>query len=393
MYKYLDFVIFFIYGVLGFIGIGILMLFIMRLRNIQREQQRTAIFTKYRSYFTYLQHHIEDDDSFFCTPEGLKNMRDTEVIQDQLIEWMGKLRGEQQIKLTRLCEDMGLVKKDIKLLDTVFYAKRMQAAFRLGGMRSALAIPKLLELMVKEKDQEMIRVIARAIARCAEDVASLITMLRRLLQCEQINQWFAATLLEESSLDATSFLIPFLEEDNLKLVKTALLDLNRHTHTYASLELTSSLFQLADSQDRDIRALAIKVLIRISNVITEDVIRRWLSDPEWQVRVAVTEALASFHNPVNILLLKEALTDCNWQVCYSSSKSLAVMGDEGFRVLCEAALERDDTNKSDIAKNRIQEELLREHYIVNHCGQKSTPARKRLLYEQYFAQTCFIPLR
>lgn len=385
--MYVDFILFASYGCLGFIGIGVLTLLMMRARSLQKEKQRIEIFTKYRPYFSYLQQYIEDNNLSFHPLRSLNNMRDITIIQNQFIEWIGKLKGEQRAKLTRLCEDMGLVKKDLNLLDSMFYARRMQAAFRLGGMCSALAVPKLLDRMEKEKDRDLMRVISRAIARCAEDSSSLAVMLRKLLQCEQINEWFAVRLLEESSLDATPFLIQFLEEDNGKLVKTALLELNRQTPINVSVALTSALLRLVNNQDRDIRALAVTLLIRMGNVITGDTIRRWLSDPEWQVRAAVVESLASCSTFENILILKQALTDSHWQVCYSSSKSLATMGDEGFWLLCEAAFEKDGTYKSNIAKDRIHEELLRELYFMNHQEQKSIEARKCLLYEQYIDKT------
>ncbi len=38
------------------------------------------------------------------------------MIQDKLMEWMDKFSGEQQQKLTALCEEMGLVDRDIKEL-------------------------------------------------------------------------------------------------------------------------------------------------------------------------------------------------------------------------------------------------------------------------------------
>lgn len=53
----------------------------------------------------------------------------------------GQIQREQQQKLTALCEEMGLVDRDIKELGSLFYSKQMKAAFRLGGMRLSGRFP------------------------------------------------------------------------------------------------------------------------------------------------------------------------------------------------------------------------------------------------------------
>jgi len=387
MYTKLDLAVSFIYVCLGLIGFGVLILLIMKARNIRLMQQRDAIMKKYKPYFIYLQRHIGDEGSF-QPPKGAVAQLEARVIQDKLIEWIEKFRGTQRDKLTKLCEDMGLVQLDMKNLNSMFYAKQMQAAFRLGGMRSSRAVPQLLELLKQEKSAELIRVIARAVAKCADDTASLGVMLDELASREQHNELFAAEILEESTLDVTPLLVGCLADSNNRLVKTALLALRGHAGT----ELTPALFKLADNKDKDIRSLAIKLLVCTGNVLTKETLCSWFKDPEWEVRAAVAESLSTYNHTASIVILKEALTDSNWWVRYYSSKSLATMGDEGFRALCEAALERDDPYKSDMAKDRIQEELLREHYNTNRRKHVSSQATKRLLYEQYFGKAATAPI-
>lgn len=387
MYTKLDFAVSFIYVCLGLISVGVFILLIMKARNIRLMQQQDAIMKKFKPYFIYLQRHIGDEGSF-QPPKGAVTQLEARVIQDKLMEWIERFRGKQREKLTRLCEDMGLVQADLKKLNSMFYAKQMQAAFRLGGMRSPQAVPQLLELLRQEKAAELVRVIARAIAKCADDATSLEVMLRELAGREQHNELFAAEILEESSIDVTPLLVKCLGDNNNCLVKTVLLALRGH----AGPELSPALLKLADNKDKDIRSLAIKLLVRTGSVLTKDRLCSWFKDPEWEVRAAVAESLGTYHHAVSIVILKEALTDTNWWVRYYSSKSLATMGDEGFRALCEAALEKDDPYKSDMAKDRIHEELLREHYFAKRRKQKASQATKRMLYEQYFGKAAAAPI-
>ncbi|MCM3341862.1 HEAT repeat domain-containing protein [Paenibacillus sp. MER TA 81-3] len=386
MFSNLDLAVAFIYVCLGLIGFGVLILLMMKARSIILERKRAALLEKHQPYFVYLQRHIVDPDPF-QPPKGPLSPLETRVIQDKLMEWIEKFRGAQRQKLTALCEDMDLVQLDRKQLSSMFYAKQMKAAYRLGGMRSAQAVEPLIELMKQEKDGPLLHVLARSVAKCAEHLDQLYVMLQQLTRHRKGNYLNAAEVLEETSLDVTPLLLQCMEDRDHNLVKTALLALRGQT----GVTLTPALLRLADSDDKEIRSLAVKMLVRAGNILPEETICSWLTDPEGEIRAAVAESLGQFGYEGSIPALKQALTDSDWWVRYHSAKSLAMMGDAGFRTLCEAALERDDPFKSDMAKDRIHEELLREHFFANRRKQISGAHTKQSLYEQYFGQASSVP--
>ncbi len=61
----------------------------------------------------------------------------------------------------------------------------MKAAFRLGGMRSERAVPHLMKAMMQEKDGPLLQVLARSVAKCANEAEQLHTMLQQLTRHRQ----------------------------------------------------------------------------------------------------------------------------------------------------------------------------------------------------------------
>lgn len=386
MFFSLEVALGFIYVCLGLVGIGVLILLLMKACNYRLAKHQEIYLEKHQPYFVYLQRNMLDRDSF-QPPKGPLRPLEMRVIQDKLMEWMDKFSGEQQQKLTALCEEMGLVDRDIKELGSLFYAKQMKAAYRLGGMRSERAVPHLTKAMMQAKEGPLLQVLARSVAKCANDADQLYTMLRQLTRHRQ-SHLLAAEVLEETRVNATPMLVRCLKEESDNVVKAALLALSGQT----DVALTPALLPLVDSHDTEIRALAVKMLVRAGHALTENDIREWPQDPEWEIRAAVAEALGHSKNTDRIPVLKQALTDSNWWVRYYSANSLTKMGDEGFHALCEAALETDDHVKSDMAKDHIHKELLREHFFAGRREQGAGYQPKRILYEQYFGKAAITPL-
>ncbi|RJG26894.1 HEAT repeat domain-containing protein [Paenibacillus thiaminolyticus] len=386
MFSSLGVALGFIYVCLGLIGIGVLILLLMKARNNRLAKHQEIYLEKHQPYFVYLQRHMLDPDPF-QPPKGPLRTLEMRVIQDKLMEWMDKFSGEQQQKLTALCEEMGLVDRDIKELGSLFYSKQMKAAFRLGGMRSERAVPHLMKAMMQEKDGPLLQVLARSVAKCANEAEQLHTMLQQLTRHRQ-SHLLAAEVLEETRVNATPMLVRCLKDESDNMVKAALLALSGQT----DVALTPALLPLVDSHDKEIRALAVKMLVRAGHALTENNILEWIKDPAWEIRAAVAEALGHSKNTDRIPVLKQALTDSNWWVRYYSANSLSNMGDEGFHALCEAALETDDHFKSDMAKDRIHKELLREHFFAGRREQGAGYQPKRIIYEQYFGEAAIAPL-
>lgn len=92
MFSSLGVALGFIYVCLGLIGIGVLILLLMKARNNRLAKHQEIFLEKHQPYFVYLQRHMLDPDPF-QPPKGPLRTLEMRVIQDKLMEWMDKFSG------------------------------------------------------------------------------------------------------------------------------------------------------------------------------------------------------------------------------------------------------------------------------------------------------------
>jgi hypothetical protein len=219
--QHLGLAIAFIYVCLGLIGIGMLLLFYMKIRHLRIQRKTKEYLRKHQDYFLFLQAHLGDTEELPLPPGKLGDL-ERRVIQQRVTEWIEQFKGDLQQKLIDLCYNAGFVREDLKLLDSLFYGRRIAAAYRLGGMRATEAVPRLLEMLKHQKYSPLSIVLARSIAKSAEDEQQLRDMLIHLLRHGKPIHHLAADILMETRLDASLLLLRLLKEENEDLVKVAL---------------------------------------------------------------------------------------------------------------------------------------------------------------------------
>lgn len=138
------------------------------------------------------------------------------------MEWIEQLKGEAREKLLLLCREAGFVEQDIRSLSSFRKGKRIEAAYRLGGMRASEAVPQLLKLLARTNYGPLAIIIARAIAKSADQPEQIRDMLLQLLASGKPIHALAADILLETRLDSASLLRRFLDDPEPGLVKVAL---------------------------------------------------------------------------------------------------------------------------------------------------------------------------
>lgn len=219
--QHLGLAIAFIYVCLGLIGIGILLLFYLKIRHLRIQRKTKEYLQKHQDYFMFLQAHLGDAEELPLPPGKLTEL-ERRVIQQRVTEWIEQFKGDLQQKLIALCYNAGFVQQDLKLLDSLFYGRRIAAAYRLGGMRAAEAVPRLLTMLKDQKYSPLSIVIARSIAKSAEHEQQLRDMLVYLLRYGKPIHHLAADILMETRLDTSRLLLQLMKEDNPDLVKVAM---------------------------------------------------------------------------------------------------------------------------------------------------------------------------
>ncbi|MUG64832.1 HEAT repeat domain-containing protein [Paenibacillus campinasensis] len=367
----------FIYICLAMITAGIILLFCMKIKHNAALRKIEVYTAKHRDYFVYVQMHLHDDVKLQLPPGRLDRI-EADVIQAKLMEWIEQLKGEAREKLLLLCREAGFVERDIRSLSSFRKGKRIEAAYRLGGMRASEAVPQLLKLLARTNYGPLAIIIARAIAKSADQPEQIRDMLLQLLASGKPIHALAADILLETRLDSASLLRRFLDDPEPGLVKVALVAM----WGQAVPSAVPTLDRLVGSSEKDVRAEAVKLYLSSNPVLKDATIAQLMNDHEWEVRAACAQALGRLHAAGSIPLLAEALKDDNWHVRNYSAESLALLGEQGFETLCQAALHGTGPAR-ETALYRIERIMAKEG---NHeeVEQMVDFNKKKLLYDRYF---------
>ncbi|WP_223066490.1 HEAT repeat domain-containing protein [Paenibacillus caui] len=386
MFSHLAVAVYFIYVCLGLIFIGIAFLFYMKLRYLKAARRTELYKHKHQEYFRYLQASM-GGSSPLPLPPGKLTRLERSVIQQKLMEWIGQMKGEFQTGLTELCREAGFIRRDLKLLDSLLYGRRIEAAFRLGAMRAEEAAPRLLDMLKQEKYSPQSIIVARAAAKCATEERQLREILGCLLASGKPIHHMAADIVLETKLDASKMLMGLLDDENPDFVKVGLVAM----WGQAVPEAVPALNRLVGTGRRDVRAEAIKLYLSSGFALKDETIRQLMSDKDAEVRAEAAKSLGKLHAAGSIPLLQSALRDEDWRVRTSSAESLAQLGEAGFEALCAAALQGSGGER-DAAFQQI-ERTIREGANAKGVEQMVAFNKKRLLYERYFGAPVIKPVR
>ncbi|GIO30666.1 MULTISPECIES: HEAT repeat domain-containing protein [Paenibacillus] len=377
MFSHLIVAYVFIYVCLGLIGSGIILLVLMKISNNREQQRREFYEQKHHDYFVYIQAHLGDDAELKLPPGKLKPL-ERRVIQDKFIEWIEQFKGDYRARLIRLCREAGFVEEDLKALGSLRYGRRLAAAYRLGGMRAEEAVPGLMNMLQKGKYNSILIIVARSIAKSAQRPEDLLQMLRILLSHGKPIHHLAADIMLETGLDAGSILLKLLDDSDPALVKVGLVAM----WGQAVPEVMPVLGRLVGSEEKDVRAEAVKLYLSTNPALKDETIVKLMSDRDWEVRAEAAKALGQLHAAGSIPLLVKALQDASWKVRHNSAESLAALGEAGFEALCQAALSGAGIQR-EAALHRIGL-VMEAEQKPSAIEQMVAYNKKRLIYDRYF---------
>ncbi|MDR0271152.1 HEAT repeat domain-containing protein [Paenibacillus sp.] len=377
MFSHLFVAYVFIYSCLALIGIGIILLLLMKISHNKELRHREFYERKHHDYFVYVQAGLGDERALKLPPGKLKPL-ERRVIQDKFIEWIQQFKGEYRSQIMQLCRDAGFVEADLKGLNNLNYGRRLGAAYRLGGMRAEEAVPVLLQMLRNGKYSSLSIVIARSIAKSAQSSADVLQMLRYLLGHGKPIHHLAADIMLETGLDPSGILMELLNDSDPALVKVGLVAM----WGQAVPEVMPVLGKLVGSEEKDVRAEAVKLYLSSNPALKDETIVQLMSDHDWEVRAAAAKALGPLHAAGSIPLLVKALQDSSWKVRHNSAESLAALGETGFEALCQAAVSGAGIQR-EAALQRIElvMEIEQKHSAIE---QMVAYNKKRLIHDRYF---------
>ncbi|MBB6673322.1 HEAT repeat domain-containing protein [Cohnella nanjingensis] len=373
--------IYLIYVMIAVIAIGLGILVGMKLVQTYRRRAEARALAKHDDWFTYVLANLEGVEPL-SPPPDIRGAGERRAVRDRLLPWIEQMRGAQQEKLVRLCDEMGWTARERRRLDSPFLSVRLDAAYRLGCMRDAEAVPALMKLLSGMKSGTLSFIVARAVAKCARRPGELRDMAAFILSRQNEAYLLVADILTESSLDEANVVKTFLQSGETSLVKLALAVLKTHTRP----EIAMALSHLVDAEDKVVRTQAAGLIVRGSGKLTLEQIRKLMAHRDGDIRAAVASSLGALGMKDSVVLLQAALADADWKVRYNSGKALAQLGEEGFTALCEAARGPEAEHPASIARLVIREAM--------GSGEASAPGiegmaernMRQFVYEDYFGR-------
>lgn len=168
--------------------------------RLRRERLIRQCERENRAYFDRIRQKL-DQDGALPLPESPLNRIERAVVQEKLMAWADRLDGVSREKLTALCEDLGFVERELARLQSRWSVRRVDAAYRLGLMRSRRAAGALLEELRRQRFGPALFVIARSLALCARGTDDLEQMVAQIVKHRRPVHEMTASILEEAGED------------------------------------------------------------------------------------------------------------------------------------------------------------------------------------------------
>ncbi|MEK8130823.1 hypothetical protein WMW72_23225 [Paenibacillus filicis] len=229
------------------------------------EKKTKESLVKLQDYFTYLQTYI-DSEAPLQLPHFQLNQHERRVVQKKLIELIECLKGTHREKLTKLCEDMQLVRRDLHRLQSPLPWIKVDAIYHLGAMRSDQAVSGLMNTLKSNKYGPNAFIVARSIAQCASEVEHLREMVQLVVRYGKNFHSLVADIITESEMDCTPFMLKFLNQEDSDSVHIALAGLPAHVVPSQAPRL----YRLLGSGNQEIRMKAGKLLYSDNYAMVQD---------------------------------------------------------------------------------------------------------------------------
>ncbi len=183
-------------------------------RRLQCEKQVQA-------YFIDIQIALGHDGPL-PKPNRKLNRMEKFIVQAKLMAWIDRVDGSCRNKLIALCEELGFVAQELSRLQQRIGIRKVQAAYRLGIMRSKQAAPILLHELKQQPFGTSLFIYARSLALCARSTDDWERMVMEIVKHRKPVHEITAAILEETGGDMTELMDRLLSNKNPQAKQIAL---------------------------------------------------------------------------------------------------------------------------------------------------------------------------
>ncbi|TLS52668.1 hypothetical protein FE782_08540 [Paenibacillus antri] len=352
MYTNLNAAVYFLYGLIAVNLVLALVLYCVKLHHIRIRKTRERFHRKFRDYLVYIQTNVAGGERLRTPPMKMSAV-ESNALQDRLNDMIEALSGEPRDQLIELCERLGFVRAHLNRLRGRSYRERVDAAYHLGCMRAKEAVPALLEMLRHHRLDSTLFVIARAVAKCAQDAKDVKEMLRIMTTKGKSFPDLLADIVEEARIDRTALFAELLQEPHPSLVRIAFAGLNGASNP----NLAAAVYRCIDSEHADIQEKAIELYLKSSAMLPKHVVARLLEHPSANVRLLTAGALRDLSQPTYADAMRSCLLDTDPRVVAAGAEGLLGLGLPGMELFCASAWEQRERGEGTALQDRIEEEL------------------------------------
>lgn len=328
-------------------------IYMMKLKHIRRRHAVERFQRRYSDYLTYIHANVESADDLRPPPHRM-HRSDIDALQAKLNDMIESFVGEPRRKLLRLCEQLGFIRYHLKRLHSrTTYGNKIDSVYHLGCMRVEAAVPAMLDLLRKHRNDPTMFIIARALAKCAKDDESIHEMVRILLDKGVEAPELMADMIEEADIDPTTIYLEYLDRDEAAYYMIGLAGLKDHIIP----GMTEKVFPFLDAEQSSVRQDAVEIYLKSAAILPQDALLKLLNHECEHVRLATFRHLGQWRNRIPVRLLVNGLHDGSRQIVHACALEFMQMGEEGIQSLCQAAVHMDKDTSGAYLRAIIEEEI------------------------------------
>lgn len=298
---------------------------------------------------------------------------DGSALDDALISRARKAGKRERKRLAVLAGRLGRLDRLTRQLRSISPERRHFAAdalYWLADGRVVDAILRQIRILPWGSD---VLIMARAVARLADQPGQVRTLALYLLRYRSITARLMGALLEAARVDIGSIVREFFDDPDMTLMGVAVVILRLRPDLAASVPVPWA--ALFGTPSADVRLDAIRLFIQThaSSPSLQAQAKAWATDPDWRVRTVVAGELSTVGEPWVCTLLVGLLGDPNWWVRYRSARTLASTGPVGLAALNGITAAGHDPFAADMARDALAEAWLAARPEVTAFGGASLP--------------------
>jgi HEAT repeat protein len=256
---------------------------------------------------------------------------DRSLVRSILLGLALDLRGETADAIATLYRELGFLEKDLARLNSRRATTRASAAGDLGLIRFAGAVPALLRAF-DDPDVRVRQAAVWAVGRVGGQ-AALHALIRLLADPSRAVAQRAQEVLAERGREVVDAILTYTENTASRAGRLAAIELLGLLKITAASNL---LLRYMTDPDPEVRVKSVKAAAAIGHPSFMEAFQTRLEDPNWAVRCQAAKGLSLLGSPASVPRLTAALRDQHWWVRFYAATALVETGPAGEEALSHA---------------------------------------------------------